>query len=121
VGCSGQKKPETGESGLGAHRQAAGNTSWRHGRRGKDCLTPQHVADVPGVEGYPWHHCPQRGRWAVNPPISVSDGDPLEGQMVRIFVFQVNFPDSDGCQILHGAATLCLLLPRTVKSSVGVL
>ena len=41
--------------------------------------------------------------------------------MVRIFVFQVSFPDLDGCQILHGAATRCLLLPRTVKSSVGVL
>ena len=30
-------------------------------------------------------------------------------------------PRSDGCQILHGAATWCLLLPRTVKSSVGML
>jgi len=35
--------------------------------------------------------------------------------------FQVNFSKSDGCQILHGAATWCLLLPRTVKSSVGML
>jgi len=33
----------------------------------------------------------------------------------------VNFPDSDRCQILHGAATWCLLLPRTVKSSVSML
>ena len=41
--------------------------------------------------------------------------------MVHIFVFQVNLPGSDRCQILHGAATWCLLLPRTVKSSVSML
>ena len=41
--------------------------------------------------------------------------------MVHVFVFQVNFPDSGRCQILHGAATWCLLLPRNVKSSVGML
>ena len=41
--------------------------------------------------------------------------------MVHVFVFQVNFPDSDRCQILHGAAAWCLLLPHTVKSSVGML
>jgi hypothetical protein len=41
--------------------------------------------------------------------------------MVHVFVFQVNFPDSDRCQTLHGAATWCLLLSRTVKSSVGML
>ena len=33
----------------------------------------------------------------------------------------MNFPDSNGCQILHGAATWCLLFPRTVNSSVGML
>ena len=33
----------------------------------------------------------------------------------------MNFPDSDRSHILHGAATWCLLLPRTVKSSVGML
>jgi len=36
-------------------------------------------------------------------------------------VFQINFPESDRCQILHGAATWCLLRPRTVKSSVCML
>ena len=41
--------------------------------------------------------------------------------MMHIFVFQINFLDSDGCQIWHGAATWCLLRPRTVKSSVGTL
>jgi hypothetical protein len=41
--------------------------------------------------------------------------------MVHVLVFQVNFPDSDRCQILHGAATWCLPLPRTLKSSVGML
>ena len=41
--------------------------------------------------------------------------------MLHIFVFYVNKPGSDGCQILHAAATWCLLLPRTVKSSVGML
>ena len=41
--------------------------------------------------------------------------------MAHKFVLYMNFPDSDGCQILHGAATWCLLLPRTVKSSVGML
>jgi hypothetical protein len=41
--------------------------------------------------------------------------------MVHEFVFPVNFRESDRCQILHGAATWCLLLPRTVKSSVGML
>ena len=33
----------------------------------------------------------------------------------------MNFPDSDRCQILHGAATWCPLLPRTAKSSVSML
>ena len=33
----------------------------------------------------------------------------------------MNFPEPDRCQILHGAASWCLLLPRTVKSSVGML
>ena len=41
--------------------------------------------------------------------------------MVHVFVFQVNFPDSDRCHVLHGAAAWCLLLPCTVKSSVGML
>jgi hypothetical protein len=41
--------------------------------------------------------------------------------MVHVLVSQVNFPDSDRCQILHGAATWCLLLPRTLKPSVGML
>ena len=49
------------------------------------------------------------GRWAVNPLIRVSDGDPYKGQMVHVLVFQVNFSASDGCQIVHGAATWCLL------------
>ena len=29
--------------------------------------------------------------------------------MVHVLVFQVNFSASDGCQIVHGAATWCLL------------
>jgi hypothetical protein len=33
----------------------------------------------------------------------------------------MKIPDSDGCQIVHGAATWCLLLLRIVKSSVGML
>ena len=33
----------------------------------------------------------------------------------------VIFPNSDFCQILHGAATWCLLRPCTVKSSVSML
>ena len=41
--------------------------------------------------------------------------------MVHKFVFYMKIPDSDGCQILHGATTWCLLLPRTVESSVGML
>ena len=41
--------------------------------------------------------------------------------MVHVLVFQVNLSESDGCQILHGAATWCLLLARIVKSSVGML
>ena len=41
--------------------------------------------------------------------------------MVHVLVFQVNFPDSDRCQILQGAATWCLLLPQTLTSSVGML
>ena len=41
--------------------------------------------------------------------------------MLHILVFYVNKPGSDGCQILHGAAIWCPLLPRTVKSSVGML
>ena len=41
--------------------------------------------------------------------------------MVHVVVFQVIFPDWDRCQIVHGAATWCLLLPRTVQSSVGML
>ena len=41
--------------------------------------------------------------------------------MVHVFVLQVNFPDSDRCQLLLGAATWCLLLPCTVKPSVGIL
>ena len=41
--------------------------------------------------------------------------------MVHEFVFQVNFPESDRCQILHGAASWCLMPSRTVKSSVGML
>ena len=41
--------------------------------------------------------------------------------MLHIFVFYVNKPGSDGCQFLHGAATWCLLLSRTVKSSVGMM
>ena len=80
-----------------------------------------HAPQVLGAEGYPWHHRPQRGRWAVNPLIRVSVGDPQEGQMVHVLVFQVNFPDSERCQVLHGAATWCLPLPRTLKSSVGML
>ena len=121
MGCSGQKTPETGKSGLGAHRPAAGNASCRLHRRGNLGVFTGGVADVPGVEGYPWDHRPQRGRWAVNPVIRVPAGNPLEGQILHILVFYVNKPSSDGCQILHGAATWCLLLPRTVKSSVGML
>ena len=41
--------------------------------------------------------------------------------MLHEFVFYMNFPESDGCRILHGAATWCLLLLHTVKSSVGML
>ena len=41
--------------------------------------------------------------------------------MVHVFVIQVNFSASDHRQILHGAATWRLLLPRTVRSSVGML
>ena len=41
--------------------------------------------------------------------------------MVHVVVFQVNFPDSGRCQILHGAATWCLLLPQALKPSVGML
>ena len=40
---------------------------------------------------------------------------------VHVLVFQVNFPGSNRCQILHGADTWCLLLPRILKSSVGML
>jgi len=40
---------------------------------------------------------------------------------VHFLVCQVNFPDSGRCQTLHGAATWCMLLPRTLKSSVGML
>ena len=41
--------------------------------------------------------------------------------MVHASVVQLNFSDSDRCQMLHGAATWCLLLPCTVRSSVGML
>ena len=40
---------------------------------------------------------------------------------MHVRVYQVNFPDSDRCQTLHGAAIWCALLPRTLKSSVGML
>ena len=57
----------------------------------------------------------------MNPLIRVSDGDTSEGQTLHVIVFQGNFPDSDRCQNLHGAATWCLLRPRTVTSGVGML
>ena len=41
--------------------------------------------------------------------------------MVHVFVFHVDFTDSDRCQFLHGAAKWCLLLPRTVESSIDML
>ena len=87
MGCGGQKTPETGESRLGAQRPAAGNVLPPLHSRGKDGPRPQRVANVPGVEGCPWHHRPQRGRWAVNPLIRVSAGMPLEGQMLHILIF----------------------------------
>jgi len=41
--------------------------------------------------------------------------------MVHVLVFQVNFPVSDRCQILHGAATWYLLLPQTLTPSAGMM
>ena len=46
---------------------------------------------------------------------------PVGGATGAHFYIPSENPDSDNCQILHGAATWCLLLPRTVKSSVGML
>ena len=40
---------------------------------------------------------------------------------MHFLVLLVSFPDLDRCQSLHRAATWCLLLPCTVKSSVGML
>ena len=37
------------------------------------------------------------------------------------FCIPNEFSDSDGCQSLHGAATWCRVLPRTVKTSVDML
>ena len=41
--------------------------------------------------------------------------------MLHVVGLQVNFSDWDRCQTLHGAATWCLLLARTLTSSVGML
>ena len=116
--AAGQKRPKLASPGWALIAQRLETLLVRRGNLG---VFTEAVADVPGVEGYPWDQRPQRGRWAVNPLIRVSSGNPLEGQILHILVFYVNKPSSDGCQILHGAATRCLLLPRTVKSSVGVL
>ena len=41
--------------------------------------------------------------------------------MVNVLGLQENFSDLDRCQTLHGAAPWCLLLARTLTSSVGML
>jgi len=79
VGCGGPKTPETGESGLDEQRPAFGSVLPPLHSAEEEFLRPQHDARVPGAEGHPWHHRTQRGRWAVNPLIRVSDGDPSGG------------------------------------------
>jgi len=70
--AAGKKRESCAASGW----PAAGNVLFPLHSRGKDGPRPQRVANVPGVEGCPWHYRPQRGRWAVNPLIRVLDGDP---------------------------------------------
>ena len=40
---------------------------------------------------------------------------------MHVLGLQVNFSDLDPCQTLHGADTWCVLLARTLTSSVGML
>ena len=67
---------------------------------------------------------------APSPAVGAMDGEfahpcfgrrPVAEANVAFLVFQTIFSESDGCQILHGAATWCLLLLRTVEASVGML